>query len=76
MDVFSYCINAARSILTQSFCTHMQINLSCRLEFLDQNDTHLGSSHCGSVETNLTDIHEDAGSLPSLAQRIEDLALL
>ena len=24
------------------------------------------SSHCGSVETNLTSIHEDAGSIPGL----------
>ena len=25
-------------------------------------------SHCGSVETSLTSIHEDAGSIPGLAQ--------
>ena len=25
-----------------------------------------GSSHCGSVEMNLTSIHEDVGSLPEL----------
>ena len=25
------------------------------------------SSHCGAVETNLTGIHEDAGSIPGLA---------
>ena len=27
-----------------------------------------GRSRCGSAETNLTSIHEDAGSIPSLAQ--------
>ena len=28
----------------------------------------LGSYHCGAVETNQTSIHEDAGSIPALAQ--------
>ena len=39
------------------------------------NILHLGSSHCGSVETNLTSICEDAGSIPGLAQWVRDLAL-
>ena len=33
------------------------------------------SSHCGSAVTNLTSIHEDAGSIPGLAQWAEDLAM-
>ena len=33
------------------------------------------SSHCGSVVTNPTSIHEDEGSIPSLAQWVKDLAL-
>ena len=33
------------------------------------------SSHCGSVETNLTSTHEGTDSVPSLTQGVKDLAL-
>ena len=39
---------------------------------MNEND---GSSHCGSVEMNLTSIHEDTGWIPGLTQWVKDLAL-
>ena len=40
-----------------------------------ENSRVFGSSHHGSVVVNPTSIHEDARSIPALAQRVKDLAL-
>ena len=42
----------------------------------DIKKRYMGSSHRGSVVTNLTRIHEDSGLIPGLAQWVKDLALL
>ena len=44
-----------------------------QLRHLQKIKKQLGSSHCGTLETNLTSIHEVAGSIPGLAQWIKDL---
>ena len=36
----------------------------------------LESSHCGSVVTNPTNIHEDVGSIPGIAQWVKDPVFL
>ena len=48
---------------------------------MEKENKHLkyfigASSHCDTVETNPTIIHEDVGSIPVLAQCVKDLALL
>ena len=42
----------------------------------ESNQVKFGSSHRGSAVTNPTNIHEDTGSIPGLAQCVKDLALL
>ena len=44
--------------------------------FFRQKHPGTGSSHCGTVEMNLNNIHEDACSIPVLAQWVRDPVLL
>ena len=48
--------------------------MSVGIYYLSKN-FHFGSSHCGSAEKNLTNIHKDVGLIPGLSQWIGDLAL-
>ena len=60
--------------------TNARVKASTRLrEALQETQTSEvlpRSSHHGSVVTNLTSIHEDAGLIPGLVQGVKDLALL
>ena len=42
------------------------------LSELNGQNVCLGSSHYGTVEMNLTSIHEDKGSIPGLTQWVGD----
>ena len=54
----------------------MSLEHKCSLGLCHLEAQGAGSSHCGSVVTNLTNIHENSGSIPSPTQWIKDLALL
>ena len=66
-------------ILTPTESEILEVLLSslCFTESFRWYDTRwsLRSSHCGSAVTNLTSIHENAGSIPGLTQWVKYLAL-
>ena len=48
-------------------CQEAELCCCCHLK-----NIHFWSSRCGSVETNLTSIPEDAGWIPGLTQWVKD----
>ena len=53
-----------------------QLNYPPPSESVGDGLTHTMESRRGSAEMHLTGIHEDAGSIPGLAQWVNNLALL
>ena len=62
-------------VLISSYSSHFQKLFASNEETGNDWKIPLGSSHCGTVETNPTSIHEDVGSFPGLAQCLKDLVL-
>ena len=59
------------------FCNFLSLQLFQDKVFLfSLNQVFFWSSHCGSVVTTLTSIHDDVGSIPGLTQGVKDPALL
>jgi len=65
--------NVATIYLTHTYVAPPCV-MHCAKGFTKINS--FGSSHRGSVVTNLTSIHEDVGSIPDLAQWLKDPVLL
>ena len=54
----------------------MTLSLVAKRSQVNRILRYFGSSRYGAAETNLTSIHEDAGSIPGLDQWDEELVLL
>ena len=63
-----YCVCIYIYIYLNHFAVHLKLTQYCK-------SIIFWSSHCGRAVMNLTSVHEDAGSIPGLAQGVKDLAL-
>ena len=65
-----------RLMASDSSCSLITSSSALPHHHINNSVIRFWSSHCDAREINLTSIHEDAGSIPGLAQWVKDLALL